>query len=188
MSRAPGCSANIVNALQTIVSRSIEPIEGGVVSVGSIAGGEAYNILPERVTMKGTARWFKPTVGDRIEEGVHRLAEGVAASFGARADVRFNRHAPATVNDEAATEIAVRAARAVMGTGNTREMPVPTMGGEDFAYMLEAQQGAYLMLGSARTENDPLLHHPCYDFNDEILPIGASWWATLAEQELARRS
>ena len=179
-------SAQIIGALQTIVSRSIEPIEGGVVSIGSISGGDAYNILPERVVMKGTARWYRPEVGDQIETGMLRLVKGIAESFGASAEVRFFRHAPATVNDAEATALAMDAARVVAGTEAVREMRAPTMGGEDFAYMLKAKQGAYLMLGGARGTNDPLLHHPRYDFNDEILPVGASWWATLVEQQLAK--
>ena len=179
-------SAQIINALQTIVSRSIEPIEGGVVSIGSIAGGDAYNILPERVVMKGTARWYRAEVGDAIETGMHRLVNGIAESFGARATLRFVRHAPATVNDAEATVLAADAARVIAGADGVREMRAPTMGGEDFAYMLEAKQGAYLMLGAGRGQNDPLLHHPKYDFNDEILPVGASWWATLVERQLAK--
>jgi amidohydrolase len=179
-------SAAVIGALQTIVSRTIEPIEGGVVSVGSIAGGEAYNILPERVVMKGTARWYRPEVGEQIEAGLKRLVTGIAGSFGASAEVRFFRHAPATVNDAEATVLARDAAQAVAGTDGVREMRAPTMGGEDFAFMLNAKQGAYLMLGGARGADDPLLHHPRYDFNDEILPVGASWWATLVEQQLAK--
>jgi amidohydrolase len=180
-------SAQIISALQTIVSRSIEPIEGGVVSVGSISGGEAYNILPERVVMKGTARWYRPQVGEQIEAGMHRLVTGIAASFGATAELNFFRHAPATVNDAEATMLARDAAKTIAGGDGVREMRAPTMGGEDFAVMLEAKQGAYLMLGGARGKDDPLLHHPKYDFNDEILPVGASWWATLVEQQLAKR-
>jgi hippurate hydrolase len=180
-------ASQIVGALQTIVSRTIEPIEGGVVSVGSIAGGDAYNILPERVHMKGTTRWYKPAVGDAIENGVRRLATGIAASFGASAEVIYNRHVPATINDPEATDLAVRAARTIAGEAKVREMRSPTMGGEDFAYMLNAKQGSYLMLGSRRGDTDPVLHHPRYDFNDEILPIGASWWATLAEELLPRQ-
>ncbi len=179
-------SAHIIGALQTIVSRSIEPIESGVVSIGSISGGDAYNILPERVVMKGTARWYRPEVGDQIETRILRLVKGIAESFGASAEVRFFRHAPATVNDAEATALAMDAATSVAGTEAVREMRAPTMGGEDFAYMLNAKQGAYLMLGGARGINDPLLHHPKYDFNDEILPVGASWWATLVEQQLAK--
>ncbi len=179
-------SAQIIGALQTIVSRSIEPVEGGVVSIGSVSGGDAYNILPERVVMKGTARWYRPEVGDQIETGILRLVKGIAESFGASAEVRFFRHAPATVNDAEATALAVDAAKLVSGTEAVKEMRAPTMGGEDFAYMLQAKQGAYLMLGGARGTDDPLLHHPRYDFNDEILPVGASWWATLVEQQLAK--
>jgi hippurate hydrolase len=179
-------SAQIITALQTIVSRSIEPIQGGVVSVGSIKGGEAYNILPERVTMKGTARWFRPEVGVLIETGVRRIVQGIAASLGASASVRWEQHAPATVNDAAATELAVEAARSVAGADAVREMGSPTMGGEDFAYMLNAKQGAYLMLGGGRGGDQPLLHHPKYDFNDEILPLGASWWAAMVERQLAK--
>jgi amidohydrolase len=179
-------SAAIIGAVQTIVSRSIEPIEGGVVSIGSISGGEAYNILPERVAMKGTARWYRPEVGEQIESGLKRLVTGIAASFGASAEVRFFRHAPATVNDAEATVLARDAALSVAGTDGVREMRAPTMGGEDFAFMLNAKQGAYLMLGGGRGSHDPLLHHPRYDFNDDILPVGASWWATLVEQQLAK--
>jgi amidohydrolase len=179
-------SSEIIGALQTIVSRSLDPMQAGVVSICSIAGGEAYNILPERVLMKGTARWYKPEVGDQIEAGMNRLVQGIAASFGASAELKFLRHAPATVNDAEATILAVDAARAVAGAEAVVEMPSPTMGGEDFAYMLNAKQGAYLMLGGARGSANPLLHHPKYDFNDEILPIGASWWATLVEQQLAK--
>jgi hippurate hydrolase len=179
-------SAQIISALQTIVSRTIEPIEGGVVSIGSIAGGEAYNILPERVVMKGTARWYQPKVGDQIEAGINRIVKGIAASLGATATVKFFRHAPATVNDAEATTLALDAAQSVAGADGVREMRAPTMGGEDFAFMLNAKQGAYLMLGGARGKDDKLLHHPQYDFNDEILPVGASWWATLVEQQLAK--
>ncbi len=134
-------AATIVNALQTIVSRNMEPIEGGVVSIGHISGGDAYNILPERVVMKGTARWFRPHVGEVIEKGVHRIAHGIAASFGAKAEVKFSRHAPATVNDADATTIAVAAAETIAGHGKVKHMPMPTMGGEDFAYMLGGEAG-----------------------------------------------
>jgi len=177
-------SSAIVSALQTIVSRSIEPIEGGVVSIGSISGGDAYNILPERVTMKGTARWYQPEVGDQIENGMRRLINGIAESFGATAELTYFRHAPATVNDADATVLAAEAAVTVAGADHVKQMRAPTMGGEDFAYMLQAKQGAYLMLGSGRGEQDPLLHHPRYDFNDDILPMGASWWAAMVEQQL----
>ncbi len=181
-------ASHIVTALQTIVSRSLEPLDGGVVTIGAINGGFIYNIIPETVRMLGTARWFKPRVGDLLESGVHRLATGIAESFGARATVRFERTYPATVNDGEAIELARRAAQAVGGDTRVRHLDQPTMGGEDFAFMLEAKQGAYIMLGAGGTDDDPQLHNPRYDFNDEILPVGASYWATLAEQLLPRRS
>jgi hippurate hydrolase len=180
-------SAQIITAFQTIISRTIDPIEGGVVSVGHISGGHTYNILPERVQMQGTARWFRPKVGDQIAAGIKRLATGIAASFGAAAEVNLVCHDPPTINDATATELAVHAARTVAGEKHVMEMPAPTMAGEDFAHMLHVKRGSYIVLGSRHGSDDPLLHQPRYDFNDEILPIGASYWATLAEQFLANR-
>jgi hippurate hydrolase len=179
-------SAQIISALQTIVSRNLEPLESGVVTIGHISGGHTHNVIPETVHMKGTARWFRPDVGDTLEEGVKRLATGIATSFGARAEVMFSRDYPVTVNDPEATEFTVRAAKAVGGENRVLAMRNPTMGGEDFAFMLNAKKGSYIMLGAGRTDDDPLLHHPKYDFNDEILPVGASYWATLAEQLLPK--
>jgi len=179
-------ASHIVTALQTIVSRSIEPVEGGVVTIGHINGGHTYNVIPETVRMIGTARWFDPHVGDQLEEGVRRLATGIAASFGATADVSFTRDYPATVNDPEATALTRRAALAVAGEARVVPMQKPTMGGEDFSFMLNAKQGSYIMLGGGRGADDAMVHHPRYDFNDEILTVGASYWATLAEQLLAK--
>jgi hippurate hydrolase len=179
-------AAQIVSAFQTIVARSIEPVQGGVVTVGSLHGGDAHNVIPETVVMKGTARWFDPAVGARIEAGVHALATGIAASFGARAEVSFRRIAPATINDPQANVLARAAAEAVAGSARVAEMTHPTMGGEDFAFMLNAKQGSYILLGGQRGPEDAMVHHPRYDFNDDILPVGASYWATLAEQVLPR--
>ena len=179
-------AAQIVCALQTIVSRGIEPTEGGVITIGQFTGGDAFNVIPDKVRMRGTARWFAPEVGDRLEAGVRRLATGIAESFGARAEVEFFRQYPATINDAAATDLAMKAAQTVAGEARVVEMPKPTMGGEDFSFMLNAKQGSYLMLGTNRG-NDAMLHQPKYDFNDEMLAVGASYWATLTEQFLARK-
>ena len=177
-------SAAIVQALQSIVARSVEPMQGGVVTIGSIQGGHIYNVIPETVRMMGTARWFKPEVGDILENGVRRLTTSIAEGFGAAAVVRFERTYPATVNDPEAMALARHAAETVQGDARVRHMGQPTMGGEDFSFMLNACQGAYIMLGAGRGPDDAMVHHPKYDFNDEILPIGASYWATLAEQLL----
>lgn len=179
-------SSAIVSALQTIVSRTIEPTSAGVVTIAQITAGHTFNVIPETAFMRGTARWFAPEVGDKLEAGVKRLATGIAESFGARAEVAFTRDYPATVNEPDATAIAVKAAETVAGSARVAPLKHPTMGGEDFSYMLKAKKGAYLMLGAGRGPDDPQLHHPRYDFNDEILPIGASWWCTLAEQVLGR--
>ena len=179
-------AAQIVGALQTIVSRSLKAVDAGVVTIAHINGGHTYNVIPETVHMKGTARWFEPHVGDQLEQGVRTLATGIAASFGATAEVGFHRAYPPTVNDEAATRRAVRAAQAVAGESRVNHMAQPTMGGEDFAFMLEKMPGSYVMLGAGRTADDPMPHHPRYDFNDAILPVGASYWATLVEQLLPR--
>jgi len=179
-------ASHIVTALQSVVSRSIDPIAAGVVTIGHIAGGSTYNVIPETVEMQGTARWFAPEVGERIEQGVRRLASGIAASFGAAAEVRYTRNYPATVNDPDATKLARRAAEAVAGAARVAETQ-PTTGAEDFSFMLNAKQGSYIMLGAGRGRNEAMLHHPKYDFNDAILPIGASYWATLVEQILPRQ-
>ena len=181
-------AAAIVQALQSIIARNVSPVQGGVVTIGSIQGGHAHNVIPETVRMLGTARWFDPAVADTIEQNVVRLARGIAESFGATADVRFKRIYPATINDADAMSMARSAAAAVVGDNRVEEMALPTMGGEDFSFMLNAKQGAYIMLGTARGQDDAGLHHPRYDFNDDVLPTGASYWATLVEQLLPRAS
>lgn len=177
-------AAHIVTGLQSIVARNMEPTEAGVVTIGTISAGQASNVIPERAVMSGTARWFSPAVGDVLEAGVKRIAAGVAAAFGATVETEFRRNYPATINDPEATAHTVRAATTIAGAAKVAPMERPTMGAEDFSYMLNAKQGSYIMLGTGIGPNDPGLHHPLYDFNDEILPVGASYWATLAEQLL----
>jgi hippurate hydrolase len=177
-------AAHIVTGLQTIVARTIEPTETAVVTIGSIHGGHAHNVIPESVHMTGTTRWFSPAVGDLLEAGVRRVATGIAESFGARAEIDYRRTYIATVNDPDATDLAAAAARTVAGEARVVPMLKPTMGAEDFSFMLAAKQGSYIMLGGGRGPGDAMVHHPKYDFNDAILPVGASYWATLAEQLL----
>jgi hippurate hydrolase len=179
-------ATQVVAALQTIVSRTIDPAECGVITIGQIIGGDTFNVIPESVRMRGTARWFNAGVGDQLENGVRRLTTGIVESFGAKAAVNYDRIMPPTVNDVAATGIARRAAAAVAGEARLVPMRHPTMGAEDFAFMLEAKPGSYILLGAGRGENDPTLHNPRYDFNDEVLAVGASYWAKLAERSLLR--
>jgi len=179
-------AAQIVTALQSVVARNVEPAESGVLTIGHINGGDTFNVIPDEVKLLGTARWFKPEVGDLLEQKFVAIVEGVAAAFGGSAKAVFERGYPATVNEPESTKLAIKAAEAVAGSARVVEMPQPTMGGEDFSFMLNARPGSYLMLGSGRGKDDPSLHNPRYDFNDEVLAVGASWWATLAEQQLPR--
>ena len=181
-------AAAIVQGLQSIVARNVEPVEAGVITIGHINGGFTYNVIPETVRMLGTARWFSKPVGDLLEKRFKETVTGIAAAFGATATADFHRAYPATVNEVESVHLAADAARAVQGEARVVPMPKPTMGGEDFSFMLEAKAGAYLMLGGGKGSDDPLVHHPKYDFNDEILPIGASWWAALAERLLPRQN
>ena len=180
--------AHVITALQGIVSRNLDPVDAGVVSITWLEGGFAYNVIPETVKLRGTARWFTKEAGDLIEKRVIETAEGIARAFGAKAEVQFRRAYPATVNEVESTGLARNAAIAVQGEQRVAEMPRPTMGGEDFAFMLEKKPGAYLMLGGGRSEDEASVHHPKFDFNDEILPVGASWFATLGEQLLPRKA
>jgi hippurate hydrolase len=179
-------AAQIVTALQSVVARNVEPVEAGVITIGHIQGGHIHNVIPETVLLRGTARWFRPEIGDLLEKKVRDLATGIATAYGAEAQVEFIRLYPATVNEEASTGLARRAAATVVGESRVVHMEKPTMGGEDFSFMLNEKPGSYLMLGSGRTGTDPQVHHPKYDFNDAILPVGASYFATLAEQLLPK--
>jgi metal-dependent amidase/aminoacylase/carboxypeptidase family protein len=154
--------------------------------VGSFQAGVAANVIPAEAVLKGTARWFDAAVGEKIQRAICRLAKLTAESYGATAEVEMHMVAPATVNDEAAMMLARNAATAVAGSAAVVEMADPIMGAEDFSYMLGVKQGAYIMLGAKRPgQANWMLHHPCYDFNDAILSTGATYWATLVEQQLA---
>ncbi len=177
----------LIQALQSVVARNVAPLESAVVTIGEIHGGGAFNVIPETVMLRGTTRWFDPAIGDTVEEAMRRIVHATAEAYGASAELVYDRMYPATINDEAATGLARRAAEAVAGPRAVTELAQPTMGGEDFSFMLNAKQGSYIMLGSARREDEPQLHHPLYDFNDDLLPVGASYWATLAEQLLPRK-
>ena len=180
-------AAHLVNALQTIVSRNLHPQDAGVVSVTQIHGGETWNIIPEQVVVRGTVRTFRKDVQDLIEARLRAIVAGVAATFDMGATVRYERRYPATVNTAEETEHAVKAMQAVVGDAQVDTDPVPEMGSEDFAFMLEAKRGCYVWMGTSEGERTVHVHNPRYDFNDAALPIGASYWVTLAEQQLPAR-
>jgi hippurate hydrolase len=177
--------AHAINALQTIVARNLHPQDAGVVTVTQVHGGDTWNVIPQEVVLRGTVRTFKREVQDLIEQRLRGIVAGVAATFDMSATVRYERRYPATVNSETETGHAIAAASAVVGAANVDTNPTPEMGSEDFAFMLQARPGCYVWLGAGRGPDTPNIHSPQYDFNDDVLSIGASYWVTLAEQQLA---
>ncbi len=175
------CGAEIVGALQSLASRVIDPLESAVLSVTKFHGGDAFNVIPERVELAGTVRSFKESVRQEIENGISRISEGLAAAHRCRVEINYMRQYPATVNSEAETELAAEAAARVAGEAKVRRDLPPCMGSEDFSYMLEARPGSYIWMGNSGVEGGCFLHNPNYDFNDEALGWGASYWATLVE-------
>lgn len=177
-------AAEIALALQTIASRNIHPMDAGVVSITQIHAGNTWNVIPDEVVLRGTTRMFKPEVQDVIEDGLRRIAEGVAATHGAAVDVDYWRGYPPTVNHPGEADIAAGVAAEIVGADHVDRDPTPTMGGEDFAFMLMAKPGCYAWLGNGGVEEGRGLHRPIYVFNDDILPIGASYWGRLVETVL----
>jgi len=175
-------AAQIVLALQTIVARNVDPVKQAVVSVTQIHGGDAYNVIPQTALIAGTCRSFAPEVRDLIERRVGAIAHGVALALQIEVDVRYERGYPPTVNSEVETDLAADVAAEVVGDDRVDRATPPVMGAEDFAYMLEQRPGSYIFLGGGRPEAP--LHSPQYDFNDEALTIGASYWARLVERLL----
>jgi amidohydrolase len=178
-------AAHAINALQTIVSRNLHPLDAGVVSVTQVHAGDTWNVIPDAIVLRGTVRTFKTDVQDTIERRMRTIVEGIAAMFEMSVTLRYERRYPATVNSNAETQHAIAAAAAVVGPERVDTDPMPNMASEDFAFMLQAKPGCYLWLGSGRGEGTANLHNPRYDFNDDALAIGASYWVTLAEQRLA---
>lgn len=173
-------AAQVVVALQSIAARNVDPLKSGVVSVCVIAtDSQAYNVLPEKVVLRGTARSLENDVRDLLEERITQVAINVAAAFGARAEVDYQRGYPVTVNHAEATDHAADVARAVAGGVEMNMTPI--MAGEDFSYMLNERPGAYIFLGNG---DSAALHHPAYDFNDEAIPAGSSWLAGMAEARM----
>ena len=177
-------AAHAISALQTIVARNLHPLESGVVSVTQVHGGDTWNVIPEEVVLRGTVRSFDAAVQDLMERRIRTIVAGIAATFEMTATVRYERRYPATVNAKSETGHAIAAASAVVGAANVDANPTPNMGSEDFAFMLNAKPGCYVWLGAGRGRDTPNVHNPHYDFNDDALPIGASYWVTLVSQQL----
>jgi hippurate hydrolase len=178
-------AASIVQAWQSIVSRNVDPLEAGVVSVTQIHAGHAWAVIPEEVVLRGTVRSFKPAVQALIERRLQELGAGIAAAHGCTLEFRYERRFPATINTAPETEFAARVATELLGGENILRDAAPSMGSEDFGWMLQVKQGTYAWLGTGG-ETSCLLHNPHYDFNDEAIPLGASYWVQLAREFLAQ--
>ena len=180
--------AQIVTALQTIASRTNDPLDSVVVSVTQFHAGTADNVIPDEAVLSGTCRALSPDGRDMIERRMRETVDGIAASHGIAADLDYRRNYPVLVNTAEETARAARAAAKVVGEANVAVDDPPVMGSEDFAFMLQAKPGSYVWIGNGvGEEGGCMVHNPHYDFSDEILPVGASYWAALVEQELARR-
>jgi amidohydrolase len=176
-------SAHLVLALQTIVSRNADPVGQIVVSVTAFeTSSKAFNVIPQRVTLRGTVRTLSREMRDLAERRLKAIAESTATTFGATAAINYMRGYPVMVNSDEQTAFAADVARAVSGACD--EAPL-VMGGEDFAYMLEERPGAYILVGNGDTA---MVHHPEYNFNDEAIPAGCSWWAEVVERRLPARA
>jgi len=176
----------LIGAIQTIASRSVDPQEPVVVSITQVHGGNTWNVIPEDVVLRGTCRYFDPGLRDALRAALRRVAEGVAATHGVDVAIASRKPIPPTVNAERPTATAARAAASVVGEGNVLHDLPPSMGCEDFAFMLAARPGCYVWIGNGTADDGRTLHSARYDFNDAILPLGASYWSTLVETALPR--
>jgi hippurate hydrolase len=173
----------MVTGLQSIVSRNANPIDSMVISVTQFHAGETYNVIPDQAVIAGTVRWLKNEIGELAEKRMREMLESMASAYGVTTDFEFDANYPVTFNHDEETEFATGVAREVAGEKAVVTGIDPTMGGEDFSYMLNARPGAFIFLGNGDT---PGLHHSAYDFNDEIIPSGVSYWVKLVETALPR--
>ena len=171
-------AAQLINAFQSVVSRNTDPLESLVISTTQIQGSDAHNVIPEVATMAGTVRTLSAEVRDLAERRMGEICENIGKAFGAEVTLDYNKGYPVTVNHEEQTAFAAKVAADVVGDAMVDAGVAPIMGAEDFSYMLEARPGAFVFLGQG---DGPICHHPEYDFNDEIIPVGASYWCRLVE-------
>jgi hippurate hydrolase len=187
-------AVQIAQSWQTIVSRNVNPIEAGVLSITQIHAGSATNVIPDSASLLGTVRAFKPDVLDLIERRMEEIARHTCAAFGAQVDFKFTRNYPPLVNHARETALAIEVMRGIVGEQQVDPQAEPTTGSEDFSFMLQAKPGSYVFIGNGEgTHRDAghglgpcNLHNPSYDFNDALLPIGATYWARLVEAALGK--
>lgn len=173
--------ASIMQAMQSIVSRNVDPVDNAVVSITTFHAGDAFNVIPQTAEMTGTVRTLDQGVRDMIEGRIKAMVPAIAQGFGCTVEVEYIRGYPVTVNHADQTDFMVKVASDVVGEHAVDSNMPPKLGGEDFSYMLESRPGAMIFIGNGDTAG---LHHPEYDFNDKIIPIGCSFWARLIETSL----
>jgi amidohydrolase len=174
--------AQMINQMQSVVARNVDPIEAAVVSICVFQAGHADNVIPQSARLTGTARSLTPQVRDLLERRLHEIVEGTARLYGAKAKLTYKRDYPVTRNHERQTAFAASVAAEIAGSTRVDANAPPMMGAEDFSFMLQARPGAFIFVGNGPTAG---LHHPAYNFNDEAIPVGASYWVRLVEKALA---
>jgi len=174
--------AQIINQLQTIVSRNVDPLESGVVSICMFQAGQTDNVIPQYAKLRGTARSLKPEVRELLRRRIGEVVEGTARLYGASAKIKYSNGYPVLINHQRETAFAADIAREIVGKDRVDTDLTPVMGAEDFAFMLEERPGAFIFVGNGDSAG---LHNPSYDFNDEAIPVGTSYWVRLAETALA---
>jgi amidohydrolase len=179
-------AAQVISALQTIASRNVSPVDAVVVSICSMQTSQlgAFNVIPDFVKLVGTVRSFRPETRDLAEKRLKEIVTQVGAAFGVTADIDYRRGYPATINSAREAQFAAQVGERLFGKANVFTEHEPTMGGEDFSYMLQARPGAYVFLGQGGAAGGCFLHNPQYDFNDEVIPLGAGYLAALVEEAL----
>jgi amidohydrolase len=170
--------AQIINQIQSIVSRNVDPLHSAVISICMFQAGSTDNVIPQTALLRGTARSLSPEVRDLLEKRLHEVVTGTAQLYGATAKLTYKRDYPVTRNHARQAEFAASVASQVVGTERVDDNVAPVMGAEDFSFMLEARPGAFIFVGNGDSAG---LHHPAYDFNEEIIPIGTSYWVKLVE-------
>jgi hippurate hydrolase len=173
--------AQIVGNLQLIASRNVDPLRSVVVSVTRFEAGSTHNIIPNTALLVGTVRTLNEEVRDQAETRIRQIVDGITSAHGATAEIEYERNCPVTFNHDAETDYAARAASDIVGKANLDTEVDPSMAGEDFSYMLQQRPGAFIFIGNGDTAG---LHNPSYDFSDEAIGYGISYWAKLAEQRL----
>ena len=175
----------LIQGLQSVVSRRVNPLDAAVVSITQCHSGFTHNVIPSAATLQGSVRYFNTEIGKEIHQTIAEMASEIAKAHRCKAECEWEIGYPPTTNDSEAATRAANTAAEVLGAGCVTMNPPPSMAAEDFAYMLKARPGAYIWLGAGHPKANATLHNPNYDFNDELLPLGASYWAALTERELA---